>query len=444
MNMKAICQNLHTKCKASVLGACAAAAVLALSARADEVSDRGRVLTNDVSIVRRAVLFLRSQGIVVDHESLDRDRETSPEWSADSDTLFMEGIPPESILGKVCGDAPEYTWRRDARSGRYTVCPSTNALSGTAIKYMAVTNQTIKSLFADQEIRQYMDGEGLLLTELWHRGKKGDDVYVDFEFAGGTFADFLTELARNVGQRICWDMKQSSFTIRTRVGSRMVDRPQSKLDFVAVKGGWLAQLTPVLRDAETSGLEDMLAATSPRKRSAIARELASRYLSSGDKEKAGMFFQTAADGSASETERWELKWRMLDHGLGYPTPQQAASSKTGQIEAFLADCDSIRARGSALSFLLRTCLDAEGASRALIEKTDAGGMDSDWVRNATGIYHQRWPASSPLVISHTNTSFRAGARTVIETRYTIKKTADGKLGKHTTVTEIPVGVDASK
>ena len=101
------------------------------------------------------------------------------------------------------------------------------------------------------------------------------------------------------GQGVCWDMKQGEPTIRALVGNRVVDRPQSQLDFIAVKGGGLAQLAPVLRDTETSRLEDMLAAASPRKRFAIAHELASRCLGNGDKEKARAFFQAAADDSAS-------------------------------------------------------------------------------------------------------------------------------------------------
>ena len=442
--MKTTHHNRSMKCGTNVWRVCAATVVLALSAGADEIPVRGKGVTNDVSIVRRAVLFLRDQGVAVDHESLDRSRETFPELPADSDTFFTEGTPPESVLGKVCGYAPEYTWRRDTRSGRYTVCPATNALSDTAVKSMSVTNQTLKSLFADQEMRQYMAGKGVLLAGLWHRSKQGNDIYVDFDFAGGTFAGFLTDLARNAGQGICWDMKQGEPTIRALVGNRVVDRPDINLDFTAVKGGGLAQLAPVLRDAETGRLEDMLAAASPRKRSAIARELASRYLSKGDREKARAFFQTAVDDAAFEAERWTLRWRMLDHGLGYPTRQQAASPKTGQIEAFLADCDDIRARGLALSALLDACLNVEGEARALIEKVDAGGKDPDWIRNVTGVYHRRWPSSPLLVISNTNVSSRAGARTIIETRYEIKTTADGKLERHTTVTERTVGVETNK
>jgi len=98
----------------------------------------------------------------------------------------------------------------------------------------------------------------------------------------------------------------------------VVDRPQVGLDFTPVKGGAVAHLKPVLRTAETGELEKLLSGASPRKRLAIAKEIASRCINTGDVEKASSFFQIAMDASEHEHERWGLRLRMLEEGLGYP------------------------------------------------------------------------------------------------------------------------------
>jgi len=412
-----------------------------------ETSGQTRCPSNDLVIVRQAVLFLRSQGVLIDHEYCVQGSGFPIEIPSRDDVAFKEGAPPETILDKVCGHSSDYTWLRNARSEHYLVRPATNALSDTNVMPMSITNHTIATLFSDTKINRYMAAKGIFWSAPWPRQRTGKDIYVDFEFAGGSLADFLTETARNMGQGVCWDMKQwMSSMIRVPIGNRVVDRPQVGLDFTPVKGGAIAHLKPVLRTAETGELENMLSGSNPRKRVAIARELASRYISNGDVEKANRFFQTALDASEYEHERWGLKLRMLEEGLGYPAKGKKTSLDADQLELFVHDCNAEGPRQEALFRLLDIYLKTggEGKARRLIENTSTNTMDAEWVRQAEQIFRQRNPAALPLSISNNTLPVKMATRPAIKTTITIKKTPDGKLEKHVTTTEIPAAVDTNK
>lgn len=236
-----------------------------------------------------------------------------------------------------------------------------------------------------------------------------------------------------------------SSMIRVPIGNRVVDRPQIGLDFTPVKGGAIAHLKRLLRTAETGELENMLSSSNPRKRVAIARELASRYISNGNLEKANRFFQVALDASEYEGERWELKLRMLEDGLGYPAKGKKTSLDADQLELFVHDCDAEGPRHEALFRLLDIYLKTGGEkARKLIENTSTNIMDAEWTRQAERIFRQRNPVAPPVSISSNAISAKASAKPVIRTTFTIKKTADGKLEKHVTTTEIPAAVDVAK
>lgn len=447
MKMKSIRQNTHMKNKKCPLWLLITMVIFICSVVAGETSDLKQSSTNDLSIVRRAVLFLRSQGVLVDHEYFGKTPIFPKEISSSDDVLFKAGTPPDTLLNTVCRHSSECTWLHDARSGRYLVRPATNALSNTEVSSMSITNYTISTLFSDQRIRRHMVDKGIIWIAPWPRQKTGMDVYIDFEFTGGSLADFLAEIARSAGRGVCWDMEQCmSSIVRVPIGNRVVNRPQVKIELTPAKGGGIAHLKPVLRTATTVELENMLSGANPRKRLAIASELASRCADIGDIEKTRGFFRVALDASEYDHERWELKLRMLEGGLGYPTKAQAASPRTGQLETFIADCDDRMTRHTALSRLLNIYLKdrAEGKARALIEKTNVNAADLEWVHNAVKIFQQQNPAAPPPSISSNTVPAKTATRPVIRTTYTIKKTADGKLEKHVTTTETPVAVDTNK
>jgi hypothetical protein len=437
----------HMKCGKRISRLLAIAVMAVCPVVAEEAPGRTQGPSNDLFIVRQAILFLRSQGVLIDHEYCVQGPGLPMETPPNDDVAFKEGTPPETVLNKACGRSHDYAWLRDVRSGRYLVRPATNALSDTEVTSMSITNHTVATLFSDTKINRYMTAKGILWSAPWPRQRTGRDIYVDFEFAGGSLADFLTETARNMGQGVCWDMKQwMSSMIRVPVGNRMVDRPQVGLDFTPATGGSIAHLKPVLRAAETGELENMLSGANPRKRVAVARELASRYIGKGDMEKANSFFQTALDASEHEHERWELKLRMLEDGLGYPIKGEGTSLKANQLEMFVRDCAAEGARHEALSRLLDIYLKGgeTGKARALIETTSTNAMDAEWTQNAAQIFRQRNPAASPLSIPSNAIPARTSTWPAIRTTHTIKKTADGKLEGHVTTTEIPAAVDANK
>lgn len=447
MSMKVTHQCQHMKCGKHILWLLAITMMAISPVMAEEASGLKQSSSNDFFVVRQAVLFLRSQGIMIDHEYCVQGTEFPIEIPSNDDVAFREGTPPETILNKVCGRSHDYAWLHDVRSGRYLVRPATNALSDTDVMPMSITNHTIATLFSDTKINRYMAGKGILWLPPWTRQRTGKDIYVDFEFAGGSLANLLTETARNMGQGVCWDMKQwMSSMIRVPIGNRVVDRPQVGLDFTPVKGGAIAHLKPVLRTAETGELENMLSGSNPRKRVAIARELASRYISNGDVEKANRFFQIALDASEFEHERWGLKLRMLEDGLGYPVKGRKTPLDADQLELFVHDCNAEGPRHEALFRLLDIYLKTagEGKARRLIENTSTNAMDAEWTRQAEQIFRQRNPAALPLSISNNTVPVKTATCPVIRTTYTIKKTADGKLEKHVTTTEIPAAVDTNK
>ena len=235
--------------------------------------------------------------------------------------------------------------------------------------------------------------------------------------------------------------------IRVPIGNRVVDRPQVGLDFTPVKGGAVAHLKPVLRTAETGELEKLLSGASPRKRLAIAKEIASRCINTGDVEKASSFFQIAMDASEHEHERWGLRLRMLEEGLGYPPANKKKTAMdASQLERFIHDCHAEGPRHEALFRLLDIHLKAgeEEKARRLIENTSTNTVDSEWVHQAARIFHRRNPVAPPLSLSSNAIPAKTASRPVIKTTYKIKKTADGKLEKQVTTTEISADAGTNK
>ena len=447
MKMKSTCQSSHPK-RGLIVWLLVSAGVLMRPVGAEEVPGLKQGSTNGFSVVRQAVLFLRSQGVLVDHEYCVQGTGSPSEALPGNEVMLREGNSPEAVLNKACERSPDYAWLHDARSGRYLVRPATNALSCTDVMPMSITNHTIASLFSDTIINRYMTDKGIFWLPPWTRQRTGQDIYVDFEFAGGTLADFLTETARNMGQGVCWDMKQwMSSMIRVPIGNQVVDRPQVGLDFTPVKGGSFAHLKPVLRTAEAGELEKLLSGASPRKRLSIAKELASRCINIGDMEKANGFFQIALDASGHEHERWELRLRMLEEGLGYPPANKKKMAvDVGQLERFIHDCHAEGPRHEALFRLLDIHLKAgeEEKARRLIESTSTNAVDSEWVHQAARIFYRRNPASPPLSLSSNAIPAKTASRPVIKTTYKIKKTADGKLEKQVATTEIPTDAGTNK
>ena len=82
-------------------------------------------------------------------------------------------------------------------------------------------------------------------------------------------------------------------------------------------------------------------------------------------------------------------------------------------------------------------------ARRLIESTSTNAVDSEWVHQAARIFQRRNPASPPLSLSSNAIPVKAASGPVTRTTFTIKKTADGKLEKQVTTTEIPADVDSN-
>ncbi|HHU14559.1 MAG TPA: hypothetical protein GXZ62_05125 [Lentisphaerae bacterium] len=80
----------------------------------------------------------------------------------------------------------------------------------------------------------------------------------------------------------------------------------------------------------------------------------------------------------------------------------------------------------------------------MIESTSTNAVDSEWVHQAARIFYRRNPASPPLSLSSNAIPAKTASRPVIKTTYKIKKTADGKLEKQVTTTEIPTDAGTNK
>jgi tetratricopeptide (TPR) repeat protein len=339
------------------------------------------------------------------------------------------------VLDGLCRQLQGCTWRRDDKRNEYVVYPTTNALSTVPLGSISVTNMTLVALFQDERVERYMKESGLVMVGPRDQNRKWGDIYVDMEFGGGTFADFLNELTTQMGKGVCWDIVHLQPPLRVLIGNRVVDRPSFRLSFTTVPGGKMMHMRDVLREATMDELVGMLKSGTHGKRSAAALELACRYLQKEDKTKAAECFKVAIDSADSKVEQWDMKRRVLELGGGYPSSDHAVSSKIEQYEAFLRDCSDRATRYQALSALLDSYLSArmEVEARALIDAAAKCEKDHEWHADAVRVYQKKRPDAAPLAGTDGQKQHSENEAAVIRTQYTVEKAEDGKLKVHEAV-----------
>lgn len=380
------------------------------------------------------VAWLREEHHLVSYE---------PVWSVlgtPGGSLSIENTnTPAAILQRAIREFTGYRWQQDGN--RYRVFPARAALSEAVLPSMTTSNRSLLATLRDPVFIKHLKRSGLLLNIQRNQSQQWRDIHLSLDFGGGSFADFLDNLSGELGDSVCWSIEYTDAEpVRVLVGDKGVTRQSFTLHFHPLTGERLRSTRQILKVADMDRLRDMLEGETPGPSSEVAFELALRYWRTGDVQEATNMLQRAEDLALSDEHRWQLRYRVLNAGLGYPSARNASEPMLAQHEAFINQCSYAPIRHQALWWMLREYirLGQEEMARNLIESENE---TQEWQYDAARYYQRQFPNTRSLDLPQ-KIRDTPPHKTVVHTTVTIEKAPDGKLQVHrqSTNTAVPLAV----